>query len=87
MDDIDKAMAAHIEATLKLADDILDSAGADAHDAILKAVGTLAQVIFITVHDSDREYMIDQATDKLRNYVNLLEELRGMGVLIESQTH
>jgi hypothetical protein len=54
-----------------------------AHDAVLKAVGTLAQILFITGRDEDREDMIEEATDKLRNYIRLLDELKGMGALVE----
>ena len=63
MDDIDRKMAAHVETTMKLADEILDSVGADAHDAILKAAGTLAQVIFIAVHDHDPPAGLEHVVD------------------------
>jgi hypothetical protein len=43
---VDKAMADHVEATLGLAEKILKSAGDDANDAFLTAIGTLAQVMF-----------------------------------------
>jgi hypothetical protein len=36
------------------------------------AIGTLAQVIFITVADEDREDVIGAATEALRNYIKLL---------------
>jgi hypothetical protein len=44
----------------------------------LKAVGTLAQVIFITARDEDREDVIEEATDNLRSYIRLLDELKGI---------
>ena len=73
----DKAMADHVEATLGLAEKILKSAGDDANDAFLTAIGTLAQVMFITVADGDREEMIGAAAEASRNYLKLLEELSG----------
>jgi hypothetical protein len=85
-DSIDEKMAAQVEATIKLAEGILVSVNEDAYDAILKAVGTLAQVIFITARDEDREDVIEEATDKLRNYLGLLDELKGMGALVARPT-
>jgi hypothetical protein len=73
----DKAMADHAETTLGLAEKILKSAGNDANEAFLTAIGTLAQVMFITVADGDREEMIGAAAEALRNYLKLLEELSG----------
>ena len=46
------------------------------------SVGTLAQVMFITVADESREEMIDIATDKLRNYMRLLYEVSKMGASV-----
>ena len=70
-------MADHAETTLGLAEKILKSAGDDANDAFLTAIGTLAQVMFITVADGDREGMIGAAAEASRNYLKLLEELSG----------
>ena len=61
-------MADHVEATSGLAEKIVKSAGHDANDAFLTAIGTLAQVMFITVADGDREGMIGAAAEVLRNY-------------------
>jgi len=83
----DKAMADHVEATLGLAEKILKSAGDDANDAFLTAIGTLAQVMFITVAEGDREKMIGEATESLRNYLRLLEELSGTGELVARRQH
>jgi hypothetical protein len=38
--------------------------------------------MFITVADDDREEMISVATDSLRNYLKLLDELSGIGALV-----
>jgi len=83
----DEAIADHVQATLDFADKILDSAGDDANDAFLKAVGTLAQVMFITVDNGSREKMIGVATESLRNYLKLLDELSGMGALVARHQH
>jgi hypothetical protein len=75
----DKAIAAHLESTHDFADKILQSADEDPNDAFLKAVGILAQVIFATVNGEHREEILGVAADKLRNYLNLLDEVNGMG--------
>jgi hypothetical protein len=51
----DKAIADHLQSTLELADQMIMSAGQDANGAFLKAIGTLAQVIFITVVDEQHK--------------------------------
>jgi len=51
----DKAIAAHLESTHDFADKVLKSADEDPNDAFLKAVGILAQVIFVTVNGEHRE--------------------------------
>ena len=51
----DKAIADHLKSTLELADQMIMSAGQDANGAFLKAIGTLAQVIFITVVDEQHK--------------------------------
>jgi hypothetical protein len=78
----DKAIAAHLESTHDFADKILKSADEDPNDAFLKAVGTLAQVIFVTVNREHREEILAVAADKLRNYLNLLDEVGGMGKMV-----
>ncbi len=75
----DKAIAAHLESTHDFADKILKSADEDPNDAFLKAVGILAQVIFVTVNGEHREEILAVAADKLRNYLNLLDEVSGVG--------
>ena len=49
--------------------------------------GTLAQVLFLTVDDRNREEMIDIAADKLRDYMRLLDEMEGIGELLERRQH
>jgi hypothetical protein len=61
---------------------ILKSADEDPNDAFLKAVGILAQVIFVTVNGEHREEILAVAADKLRNYLSLLDEVSGMGKMI-----
>jgi Holliday junction resolvasome RuvABC DNA-binding subunit len=75
----DKAIADHLQSTLELADQMIMSAGQDANGAFLKAIGALAQVIFITVVDEQHKKAIGVATDQLRTYLNLLTEVSGMG--------
>jgi hypothetical protein len=75
----DKGIAAHLELTHDFADKILQSADEDPNDAFLRAVGILAQVIFATVNGEHREEILGVAADKLRNYLNLLDEVNGMG--------
>ena len=72
--DVDAAIADNMKFTLDLAGKILDSAGTDPQDAFTKAVGTLAQVIYITTHDDRREDTVGAATEMLRNYLKLLDE-------------
>ena len=45
--DIDKAIQENMQFTLELAEEILLSAGEDSNDAFIKAIGTLAQVIYV----------------------------------------
>jgi hypothetical protein len=79
----DNAIADHLESTLNLAEKILSSVDDDADAAFLKAVGILAQVMFITVAEDNREEMIEIATGKLRDYLRLLDEVsrRGLSVM------
>jgi hypothetical protein len=83
----DKAIAVHLYSTLDFADKILKSAYEDPNDALLKAVGTLAQVIFVTVNGEHREEILAVAADKLRSYLNLLDEVSGMGELVARRQH
>lgn len=78
----DEATANHLESTLDLAKTILNSVDDDADDAFVEAVGTLAQVMFITVADESREEMIGIATGKLRDYMRLLDEVGRMGTSV-----
>jgi hypothetical protein len=45
--DIDKAIQENMQFTLELAEEILLSAGEDSNDAFIKAIGTLAEVIYV----------------------------------------
>jgi hypothetical protein len=83
----DKAVAAHLDSTLDFADKIMKSAGKDPNDAFLKAVGTLAQIIFVTVSGEHREEILAVAADKLRNYLSLLDEVSGMGEHVARRQH
>jgi hypothetical protein len=83
----DKQIADHIKATLGLADEIVKSVDENADEAFLKAIGVLAQVIFQIVPHSNREEMIDIATAKLRDYMNLLDQMEGIGELLERHRH
>ena len=73
-----KSIAEHLQLTLDLADQFLQSTDQDANQAILRAIGTVAQIIFITVPDERHEDAIAEATDKLRNYLKLLDAVNGM---------
>ncbi|HWX33379.1 MAG TPA: hypothetical protein VNZ53_38865 [Steroidobacteraceae bacterium] len=53
--DIDKTIQENMKFTLELADKILLSAGKGPNDAFIKAIGTLAQVIYIITPDDQRE--------------------------------
>jgi hypothetical protein len=53
--DENKAIAEHLQLTLDLADQFLQSTDQDANQALLRAVGTVAQIVFITVPDDRRE--------------------------------
>jgi hypothetical protein len=79
----DEAIADHLESTLNLAEKILSSVDDDTDAAFIKAVGILAQVMFITVAEEERERMIEIATGKLRDYLRLLDEVsrRGLSVM------
>lgn len=83
----DKQIADHVKATLGLADEIVRSVDEDPDEAFLKAIGVLAQVMFQLVPDSNREEMIDVATAKLRDYMNLLQQMEGIGELLERHRH
>jgi hypothetical protein len=78
----EEAIVNQLEATLDLANTILNSVENDAEDAFIKAVGTLAQVMFITVADESREEMIGIATSKLRDYIRLLDEVSQTGLSV-----
>ena len=77
--DEDAAIAGNVRFTLDMASKILDSSGEDLNGAFVKAVGTLAQVIFITTVDERREETIASAVKSLRNYLSLLDEVNGVG--------
>ena len=51
MSSTDDRMNEHIQFTLDIAEKFLQSAGDESHDALLRAVETLAQVILLTTHD------------------------------------
>jgi hypothetical protein len=72
-------MHENVQFTLELAEKILQSAGEDSHDAVLRAVGTLAQVILFTTRDEYRDEVIDRAIGMLRDYLRLLDEIAGVG--------
>ena len=75
--DIDKAIQENMTFTLELADKILLSAGEDANDAFIKAIGTLAQVIFILTPDDQREKTLNDAMRSLETYLKLLDAVAG----------
>lgn len=68
-------MTEHLQFTLDLADTILVSADNDSRAAFTKAIGTLAQIIHITVQDDYREEMLIKAADMLHDYLNLLDDI------------
>lgn len=77
--DEDAAIAENVRFTFDLATKILDSSGEDLQQAFTKAVGRLAQVIFITTIDERREETIGAAMNSLRHYLALLDEVGGTG--------
>ena len=77
--DIDKAIQENMQFTLELAEEILLSAGEDSNDAFIKAIGTLAQVIYVITPDDQREQILNDATHKLKTYLELLDAVAGPG--------
>jgi hypothetical protein len=75
--DIDKAIQENMTFTLELADKILLSADEDPNDAFIKAIGTLAQVIYLITPDDQREQILDDATRSLKTYLELLDAVAG----------
>ena len=75
MSSTDDRMNEHIQFTLDLAEKFLQSAGDESHDALLRAVETLAQVILLTTHDKHREEVIDRSVVMLRDYLKLLDAI------------
>ncbi len=57
----DKAIKDNLKFTSELAEKILLAAHYDAHDAFIKAIGTLAQVIYIITPDEHREQALKDA--------------------------
>jgi hypothetical protein len=64
--DVDKAIQENLKFTLELADKILLSAGKDPNDAFIKAIGTLAQVIYIITPDDQREQSLNDTMRSLK---------------------
>jgi hypothetical protein len=79
MSNATERMHENIQFTLELSERILQSAADDPHDAVLRTVGTLAQIILATTQDRHREVMIDEALSMLRDYLRLLDEITGIG--------
>jgi hypothetical protein len=77
--DIDKAIQENLTFTLELADKILLSAGEDSNDAFIKAIGTLAQVIYVITPDGQREQTLNDTMLKLKAYLELLDAVAGPG--------
>ena len=68
------------EYTLRLADEILLSAKNGPEEAFIKAVGTLAQVIYIITADEQRDETVTAMMNVLRTYLSALDDLRGTKV-------
>jgi hypothetical protein len=68
-------MQQSMDYTLKIADGILVSAK-EPLDAILAAVGTLAQVIHVVTRDENREATLSAAMNMCRTYLNALDAAR-----------
>jgi hypothetical protein len=64
--DIDEAIQENLKFTLELADKIPLSAGKDPNDAFIKAIGTLAQVIYIITPDDQREQTLNDTMRSLK---------------------
>ena len=75
--DLAKAIQENMTFTLEPADKILLSAGKDANDAFIKAIGTLAQVIYILTPDDQREQILNDAMRSLKTYLELLDAVAG----------
>ena len=76
-DDIDKTIQENLNFTVELADKIIQAAGEDSHDAFIKAVGTLAQVIYIITPDEHRAQALKDAMRSLKMYLKLLDAVVG----------
>jgi hypothetical protein len=72
-----EAIKNNLTFTAELAGKILLSAGYDSHDAFIKAVGTLAQVINLITPDDQREQALNDAMWSLKMYLKLLDEVVG----------
>ena len=76
--DIDKAIQENMQFTGAGGRDLL-SAGEDSNDGFIKAIGTLAQVIYIITPDDKREQTLNDAKLKLKTYLELLDAVAGPG--------
>ncbi|MCP3476678.1 hypothetical protein NLM33_41685 [Bradyrhizobium sp. CCGUVB1N3] len=86
-DEVEQRITRNLRYTFDLADEILRSSGEDGGDAFLKAVGTLAQVLYLITDDDDREEFIQEVTATLRNYLRLLDQVEDMGATVEARQH
>jgi hypothetical protein len=49
------------------------------YDAFIKAIGALAQVIYVITPDDQREQILNDAILKLKTYLELLDAVAGPG--------
>jgi hypothetical protein len=76
IDEVDRAMKSNMEFAMELADRIFGSAGDDGHDAFLKAVGTLAHVIYLGAEGRHREEIVADVPTSLDMYLRMLDATR-----------
>jgi hypothetical protein len=82
-DEVDRAMKANMEFAMELAERIFNSAGDDGNDAFLKAVGTLAHVIYLGAEGQYRDEIVLEAATSLDLYLRMLEEIGAVGAMRE----
>ena len=57
----------------EVAKKIFSAAGDDGNDALLKAVGTLAQVIYVVADEGFREQIVDALPRLVETYLHMLD--------------
>jgi hypothetical protein len=82
-DDLERRVRENFEFSMELAERIFDSAGDDGNDALMKAVGTLAQVIYFGAMEDSREKIVAEAVKSLGLYIEMLDGMETTGAILE----